>query len=107
MFLLAISLVFAIRTPVFQTWLVQRAAAYLSSELNTKVSLDRIQIEFFRTLSIKGLYIEDLHHDTLLYAGELNTVIDMFSPGENKIYLSGIELNDATFKLQKYKMKRD
>lgn len=103
---MAIGLVYAIRTPVFQTWLVQRVTNYLASELNTEVRLDRIEIEFFRTLSIKGLYIEDLHHDTLLYAGELKSVISMFAPGENKIYLTGVELNDAVFKLQKYKNEK-
>ena len=77
----------AIRTPGFQTFLVNRATAYLESELNTRVKIDRIEIEFFRTLSIKGLYIEDLHHDTLLYAGEISSVIEMFAPAENKIFL--------------------
>ncbi len=97
---------YAIRTPAFQTWLVQRVTSYLASELNTEVRLDRIEIEFFRTLTIKGLYIEDLHKDTLLYAGELKTVVSMFAPGENKIYLTGVELNDAVFKLQKYKNEK-
>ena len=99
---MAIGLVYAIRTPVFQTFLVQRVASFLSAELNTTVSLDRIQIEFFRTLSIKNLYVEDLHGDTLISAGELNTVIEMFSPGNNKIYLGGVDLKNAVFKLQKY-----
>ncbi len=106
LFLSATGLVLAIRTPVFQTWLVQRATSYLASELETRVEIDRIEIEFFRTLSIKGLYIEDKHHDTLIYAGEINSVIDMFAPGENKIFLSDIELNNATVKLQKYKNEK-
>lgn len=99
---MAIGLVYAIRTPVFQTWLVQRVTNYLASELNTEVRLDRIEIEFFRTLAIKGLYIEDQHHDTLLFAGEIKSEITMFAPRQNKIYLTGVELNDAVFKLQKY-----
>lgn len=96
----------AVRTPVFQTWIVQRATSYLASELETRVEINRIEIEFFRTLSIKGLYIEDKHRDTLIYAGEINTVIDMFAPGENKIFLSDIELINATVKIQKYKNEK-
>ncbi|MBL0341971.1 MAG: hypothetical protein IPP71_14195 [Bacteroidetes bacterium] len=58
LFLLSVGLVYAIKTPVFQTWIVQRAASYLSSELNTTVTLDRIEIEFFRTLSIKAFTLK-------------------------------------------------
>ncbi len=100
---MGIGLVFAIRTPAFQTWLVTRVGSYLASEWNTRVEIESVQIEFFRTLSIKGLYVEDLHGDTLLYAGELNTQIQLFDPGDNKVFLTGVELNDATIKLQKYK----
>jgi hypothetical protein len=102
-FLSGIGFIYAIRTPVFQTWIVARVGDYLASEWNTRVEIERVEIEFFRTLSIKGLYVEDLHGDTLLYAGELNTVIQLFDPRDNKIFLSGVELNDATVKLQKYK----
>ena len=103
LFLFTIILVYAIRLPAFQTWIVQRAASYLSAELQTTVRLDKIQIEFFRTLSIHGLYVEDQQGDTLLHASEISTIIELFSPGNNKIYLSGVSVIDATFKLQKYK----
>lgn len=102
LFVMSGTFIYSLRLPVFQTWIVQRAASYLSSELQTTVKLDRIQIEFFRTLSINGLYVEDQKGDTLLHASELSTVIELFSPGNNKIYLSGVTLTDAVFKLQKY-----
>jgi hypothetical protein len=102
LFILAVAAVYAIRTSTVQTWLVQKAATYLSAELKTKVTLRSIDIEFFRTVAIEGLYVEDLQHDTLLYAGEIRTVIDLFNPGEQRIYLSGVDLKDAIFKLQKY-----
>lgn len=100
--LLLAGLIVAIRIPSVQTWAVKKAAAFLSEELGTRVELERIEINFFRTVSIHNLYIEDLHHDTLLFAGELNSAIDIFKPGENRIYLADAELNNAIFKLQKY-----
>ncbi len=93
---------YAIRIPSVQTWAVKKVTRYLSAELNTKVSLERISIEFFSTVKIEGLYVEDLNSDTLLYAGEISTIIDLFAPGDNKIYLSGIDLKNGIFKLQKY-----
>ncbi|MBK9424978.1 MAG: translocation/assembly module TamB domain-containing protein [Bacteroidetes bacterium] len=102
LFLLAIGLVYSIRIPAVQTWIVQRVTAYLSDELKAKVTIDAIHIEFIKTLSIKGIYIEDQHKDTLLYAAEINTSIEMFAPGQQKIYLSGIILNEGIVKIQKY-----
>ncbi len=102
LFILTIVLVYSIRLPAFQTWIVKNAASYLSSELQTTVTLDKVQIEFFRTLNISGLYIEDQKGDTLLHASEISTIIELFSPGNNKIYLSGVTITDAVFKLQKY-----
>lgn len=102
LFLIAAGLILAIRLPAFQTWVVQRAANYLSSELQTHVTLDRIHLEFFRTLSIKGLYIEDEKGDTLLHAGEINSTIDLFSPTKGKIYLTDVTVKEAIFKLKKY-----
>jgi hypothetical protein len=102
LFILTIALVYSIRLPAFQTWIVKNAASYLSSELQTTVTLDKVQIEFFRTLNISGLYIEDQKGDTLLHASEISTIIELFSPGNNKIYLSGVTITDAVFKLQKY-----
>ncbi|MBL0070503.1 MAG: hypothetical protein IPP34_01045 [Bacteroidetes bacterium] len=101
LFLLAIGLVYSIRIPAVQTWIVQRVTAYLSDELKAKVTIDAIHIEFIKTLSIKGIYIEDQHKDTLLYAAEINTSIEMFAPGQQKIYLSGIILNEGIVKIQK------
>lgn len=101
-FLITAGLILAIRLPAFQTWAVQRAAGYLSTELKTTVTLERIQIKFFRTLSIQGLHIEDLNGDTLLFAGEINSDIALFSPAKGKIYLTDVVLKNAIFKLKKY-----
>lgn len=102
LFLIAVGLMLALRLPAFQTWVVQQAAGYLSSELQTTVTLEKIQIEIFRTLSIKGLYIEDEQGDTLLHAGEISSAIDLFAPFNGKIYLKDVTLKDAIFKLKKY-----
>jgi hypothetical protein len=53
-----------------QNWIAQRAVTMLASKLHTKVSLKHIHIDFANHILIQGLYIEDQHGDTLLYAGE-------------------------------------
>ncbi len=53
-----------------QNWLARRAVTMLAEKLHTKVSLKHVRIDFANRLLLQGLYIEDRHGDTLLYAGE-------------------------------------
>lgn len=55
------------RSKPVQTWIAQKASAYLSGELGTKVKVGGVDIDFFKTAVFENLYIEDLHHDTMFY----------------------------------------
>jgi len=102
-FLLAGVLTYSIRIPAFQTWITARATSWLSSELGTTVSIDHVYIKFFSKLELQGVFVADLQNDTLLYAKTLTTDIELFSPKNRKIFLSGVELKDGTIKIIKYK----
>ncbi len=56
-----------------QNWAAKKATNFLSEELQTKVEVDRLEVEFFNSLVLKGLYVEDLNGDTLLYSGEITS----------------------------------
>ena len=62
---------FAIRTPVVQTWLSQKIAAYLSDEMGTRVEVGGVEIDLWSRLVLKNLYIEDKEADTLAFIPEL------------------------------------
>ncbi|HMR43365.1 MAG TPA: hypothetical protein PKC40_06005, partial [Saprospiraceae bacterium] len=64
-FLLAFLL---LQIPSVQNWTAQKVTHFLSKELNTKVSLDHISLEFFDKVVLEGVYIEDFDGDTLLYS---------------------------------------
>lgn len=100
--LLCIVAFIAIRSPAAQTWMAQRAAAYLSDELNTKITIRAVKIEFFKTINLEGIYAEDLHGDTLLYADELAVVIDRFNYDNKYLSIKSITLSDSKIKLKKY-----
>ncbi len=57
-------------TPV-QNYLVKKAAGVLSAKLKTRVEVAHVRLDFLNHFLIQGVYIEDQHKDTLLYAGEL------------------------------------
>ncbi|HPH83436.1 MAG TPA: hypothetical protein PL185_12720, partial [Flavobacteriales bacterium] len=60
----------------FQTWLAQEVAARISESIGAKVEIKSIKINFFDRANIEGFYVEDLHHDTLLYAGHIEANFD-------------------------------
>ena len=65
-------LVISINLSPIQGFLAKKATEELSKQLKTKVTIDHVRIDFLNHLLIRGVYVEDHHHDTLLYAGELS-----------------------------------
>lgn len=100
--LLVIVLAYAIRTEAFQTYLAQRAADYLSDELETTVSINQVYVHFFDGLEFRQLYIEDQHGDTLIYANTFTGTVDFIDAEHNYLQFGNVWLQDARVKLQKY-----
>ena len=65
--LLLVFVVIAINSPDCQTWLARKAASYLSSELGTRVQIDKLKLQFVKSVELEGFFIEGSQHDTLLY----------------------------------------
>ncbi|HEY1039025.1 MAG TPA: hypothetical protein VGF30_06440, partial [Bacteroidia bacterium] len=102
-FILLIAFFIAIQTSTFQTYLGKQASSWLSKELNTTISIDQVDIDFFNSVVLKGVYVEDLKKDTLLYGAELICKISDFSYSEYKLDLEEIQLNNMDANLIKYK----
>lgn len=90
-----------------QTWMGKKASAYLSEELKTKIDISAIKINFFKKVDLEGIYVEDLHHDTLIYGNKLGVEIKLLSIGDKKLELDLTKLDGITVKLQKYKNEKD
>jgi translocation-and-assembly-module (TAM) inner membrane subunit TamB-like protein len=102
MFLLLTSFVL-IRLPRVQTTLVKKISAYLSSEWQTKVNIGSVHIELVKKIVLNDFYVEDLHHDTLLFAPVFKADISKLNRKEHTINLSSVDLQRARVKLQRYK----
>jgi hypothetical protein len=98
---------FLIQIPAVQTWIVQRASDYLSSELKTKVTISHFNFKPFRSLLLKDLYIEDLDKDTLLYVDELQVKISRISISKQGLDISAIDLKNATIGVKRYNSPRE
>ncbi|MFO0435303.1 MAG: hypothetical protein ACK5ZT_08660, partial [Sphingobacteriaceae bacterium] len=97
--LLLTSLFFLIKTSSFQTWLAQKATAYLSNELQTTIKIDQVELEFFTQASLKGVYLEDQQNDTLLNGGNIIVDIRTLDYENQKIGIKNITFANSTSKL--------
>ena len=88
-------------------FLAKKGAEYLSEKLHTRVEIGSVDIEFFKKLVLEDVYIEDLHHDTLLYAKQLKLEIADFNIKQHKIDVSSVSLTNSKVALVQYKNEED
>ncbi len=105
--ILLISLFFLLQLPKVQTWMGKEASSYLSKKLKTKIDIQAVNIDFFKTINLEGVYVEDLHHDTLLYGGKIGCAIKFYSFKTKQVEIDLTELDGITCKLVYYKGEKD
>ncbi|MEN8120659.1 MAG: translocation/assembly module TamB domain-containing protein [Bacteroidota bacterium] len=84
---------FIFRLPSVQSWLSTKISTYVSEKINTKVSLEGVDISVFDHFIFEKFYIEDQQQDTLLYFNKLAVNIDRFSIPKQFIFLDKIKLD--------------
>lgn len=75
----------------------------LSKQWGTEVSVDKVNLQFFETVNIQGVYIEDQKADTLLYAGSLTADIGLFNLFQRKIMIDKVTLEDIYANIERPK----
>src|ERR1035437_9972293 len=68
--LLFVIIAVLIQVPAVQNKIVRYATSFVSNKTHTRVEIKHISISFPKSVVIKGLFLDDLYKDTLLYAGE-------------------------------------
>ncbi len=78
-----------------QTYTSQKIAKYLSEQTKTPITIEGVNISPFKSIILKGVYVEDYRKDTLLYIGSLKAKIDSFNFKKHAIYVNKLTLNKA------------
>ncbi|MBL4755765.1 MAG: hypothetical protein JKY52_19495, partial [Flavobacteriales bacterium] len=78
-------------------------AAHFGEKFNTVIEIQGVDIAFFNKVILEGLYIEDLHRDTLLYISKLAVGIRSIDRDIHKMVLDEIVLNHGVLNIRKYK----
>jgi len=90
-----------IQIPAIQTKLTNYAISFISGKTHTKVEIKKISLSFPKSVIIKGLFLEDLKRDTLLYAGELKINIAVKNLLSKEIHIKLVSLDDANLQLSR------
>lgn len=98
---------FAIRTSPVQTFLAQQATKYLSKELNTTFRIDRVSIIFFHKVALDGVFVEDLHHDTIASIQSVFVTLQSFSSRKNLLALNEANLKGGVIRINRDKDSGD
>ena len=65
------ALLLLLDVPTVQNFVAHKAADFASKKLETRVSIDRLNISLPNKVNVYGFYVEDYQQDTLLYVGRL------------------------------------
>jgi hypothetical protein len=92
--LLFIIITLLLQFSAVQTWITGKITSSLSRQTQTTIEIDRVSIRFPKKVGLKGIYVEDLKGDTLLYAGSIFVDVRMTSLLRNKVNVNKLELED-------------
>src|SRR5450432_212012 len=90
-----------VQTPYVQNIARQKAQAYLSKKLKTKVVIGKLYIGFPQTVELGNVYIEDLQKDTLLSGQSIKVNVNMWKLIHSDIAIKKIELEGITAKIKR------
>lgn len=85
-----------IQIPSIQNLLIQKATTYVSNKTHTKIAIERVGIAFPKSVFVRGLFLEDVTHDTLIYAGNVRINLDMMKLISGNIHLHSVSIENLT-----------
>ncbi|HEV9036627.1 MAG TPA: AsmA family protein, partial [Puia sp.] len=92
-------LILLVQMPFVQDFARGKAERYLSRKLKTRVRIGHLNIAFFNSVTLKGVYMEDRRQDTLLSAGLIDVRLQMLGLLHNRLNIDAITLQDLTAKV--------
>lgn len=89
---LVIVLVLSLQLPSVQNFAKGKLVNYLEKKIKTKVSLDRVYIDFPNSLVMENLYLKGQKVDTLLFARKLDVGLNIPKLLNNTADITSVDL---------------
>ncbi len=88
-----------IRIPEVQTFIVKRITSHFSEQIQSTITVGRLEYTFFNKLLIDDLLIKDGNNDTMLYSREVSLGIRKLDFRNKNIVFGSAELTGPSFSL--------
>jgi len=102
MIMIPVVFLLVLRSSKVQTYLTGKAAAYISEQLQTRVSVGGVDINWLLHIVISDITIEDARKNALLRAEELTLNLNKVNFTQRHITLDMIKVSGADVNLEKY-----
>jgi hypothetical protein len=83
-----------------QTYVAKKAAAYLSKELNTTITIGSLYFKPFKSLVLEDLVVFDLQKDTLANFPKFSVDLNRLSLEERILDINTVQINNGSFYLK-------
>ncbi len=100
---LPVLLSFVLLLPAVQTRLIAYVTKRLSSDLNTEISIGRVQVLPYSGIHLRDFLVRDLQNDTLFFAPGVSAGIDHFSISKKHLYLGTVAFDRPLFRISQQK----
>ncbi len=98
---LILLIIFLIRIPAVQNYVVGKVTNYLENKIGTPVSIGYVNITFPKKLVLENVYFEDQSKDTLIAGEKLLVDINMLKLLKNTVEIEELELEGITAKISR------
>jgi len=93
--ILVIFVAFAVRTSAVQTFIAQKATAFLSKEMDAEFRIGKVDLYSFDRVALDDVFVRDQQGDTLASLGSIKVELDLFSLGGSRIVIDNITLKEG------------
>jgi len=94
----------ALSLPMVQTYIAQKAVAYLNKDFDIDLNISKIHLKINGQVALKEVLIRDHKQDSLIYAERLNTSILNFKQLiDGNLYFGDIEAENLLFNMKTHK----
>lgn len=83
----------SLRLPAVQNYIKDKLIVYLENKIKTKVSLEKVYIDFPNSLVMENLYLKGQDVDTLLAVKKLDVGLDMWQLLNSKADITSVDVN--------------
>ena len=101
--LILVLVVLLLQVPSVQNFIRKKTVSYLENKLGTKVEIASIYLKFPTALSVKGVYLQDQHRDTLLYSQDLEAKLDSWKLFKKRLVVDQIDWQGVTANISRTK----